>query len=71
MTKYSLGIIMEFEPDKNNYLPWEDEYETAVQPRSEEDLVSMLKTEFEETIWTGVKRYELREMITTERIEDY
>ena len=44
-------IEFEYEVDKNNYLEWEDEYESDdVEPRSLADLVSMLKFEFDTTL---------------------
>lgn len=65
MAKYTVGITWDYFPDKNNYLDWEDEYESEdeVEPRSEERLINLLRSEMEEAIFNGLNRHELGSMI--------
>lgn len=71
MTKYSVGITMDFEPDENNYLPWEEQYESEdkVEPRTKNELMRIIQNEYEETIWTSLKRNEIFHMISIDEVE--
>lgn len=53
---YKIGIVVEYTPDENNRLEWEDENDT---PRNEDELIHFLKNEVEEIIWDATKRNEL------------
>jgi hypothetical protein len=53
---YKIGIVVEYTPDENNRLEWEDETDT---PRNEDELIHFLKNEVEEIIWDATKRNEL------------
>ena len=53
---YKIGIVVEYTPDENNMLEWEDETDT---PRNEDELIHFLKNEVEEIIWDATKRNEL------------
>lgn len=74
--EYKLSISVEYVPDENNYLDWEDqyeaeenEYEDEVEPRTEEELIDKLKNELAEMVFNGVKYNDLYDMITVEVIE--
>lgn len=72
MAKYSVGIVMEFEVDENNYLHWEEQYESEdkVEPRTKNELMVILQNEYEETIWTSLKRNELFHMISIDEVKE-
>ena len=53
---YKIGIVVEYTPDENNMLEWEDETDT---PRNEDELIHKLKNEVEEIIWDATKRNEV------------
>jgi hypothetical protein len=60
----------EFDVDENNYLSWEDEYEIEdeekdedFKPRSKDDLIRIIANELAETIYQGIKNYNIVESI--------
>jgi len=55
MKIYVAKIEVEYEVDENNYLHWEDEYqtETGVMPRPETQLFSVLRNELWDTMIEG------------------
>lgn len=59
-------IEFEYEVDKNNYLEWEDEYEEYesddIEPRTLSNLLSLLKSEFANTLL----QIEIRDCISIE-----
>lgn len=59
-------IEFEYEVDKNNYLEWEDEYEEYesddIEPRTLSNLLSLLKSEFANTLL----QIEIRNCISVE-----
>ena len=57
---YKVGIVVEYTPDENNMLHWEDETDT---PRNEDELIHKLKNEVEEIIWDATKRNEVWNLI--------
>ena len=57
---YKIGIVVEYTPDENNMLEWEDETDT---PRNEDELIHKLKNEVEEIIWDATKRNEVWHLI--------
>jgi len=57
---YKIGIVVEYTPDENNMLEWEDETDT---PRNEDELIYKLRSEVEEIIWDATRRNELWHMI--------
>jgi hypothetical protein len=60
----------EFVVDENNYLHWEDEYEIDdkdkdedFKPRSKDELIRIIANELAETIYQGIKNYNIVESI--------
>jgi hypothetical protein len=69
-------IEVEYEVDENNYLHWEDEYEIEdkdkdedFEPRTKENLISYITSELAEIVYSGIKDYNIENMIIVEERE--
>jgi hypothetical protein len=64
--KYVVSLVVEYEPDENNYLNWEDEYQIEDKDkgedfvaRTEQNLITILRREVVEMVANAIDIYNL------------